>query len=63
MSVQVLQYETEIVSAEELEDDAVPRVHRLEMVWVALVRLPAGLKVVAQAVSQAGADVVLGLQA
>lgn len=60
MSVQALQYETEIVSAEELEDDAVLLVHRQEMVWVALVRLLVGLKVVAQAVWP---DVVLELQA
>lgn len=63
MSAQALQYETGIVSAEEPEDDAVLQVRRLEMAWVAPVRLLVGLRVVAQMVSQAGADVVLELQA
>ena len=67
MSVRALQYGTGIVSAEELEDDAVLPVRRLEMVWVSPVRSLAGLRVVAQAVfqvvSQAGVDVALELQA
>ena len=67
MSVQALQYGTGIVSAVELEDDAVLPVRRLEMVWVSPVRSLAGLRVVAQAVfqvvSQAGVDVALELQA
>ena len=63
MFVQALQYGTEIVSAEELGDGAVLQVHRPGMVWVAPVRSLAGLKVVAQAVSQAGVDVVLELLA
>ena len=67
MFVRVPQYGTGIVSAEELEDDAVLLVRHQEMVWVALVRLLEGLKVVAQAVSQAvsqaGDDVALELQA
>ena len=67
MFVQALQYGTGIVSAEELEDDAVLPVRRLEMVWVSPVRSLAGLRVVAQAVfqvvSQAGVDVALELKA
>ena len=67
MFVQALRYGTGIVSAEELEDDAVLLVHHLEMAWVAPARSLAGLKVVAQAASlvasQVGADVVLELQA
>ena len=63
MFVQALQYGTGIVFAEELEDDAVPPVHHLEMVWVGLVRLLVGLKVVSRVVAQAGAGVVLELQA
>jgi hypothetical protein len=67
MSFQAPQYGIGIVSAEEPEDDAALPVHHLEMVWVALVRLLAGLKVVARAVclvvSRADADVVLELQA
>ena len=66
-SAQALQYGTGIVSAVELEDDAVLPVRRLEMVWVSPVRSLAGLRVVAQAVfqvvSQAGVDVALELQA
>lgn len=63
MSAQALQYETGIVSAEEPEGDAVLPVRHPKMVWVALARLLVGLKVAAQAVCQAGADVVLELQA
>ena len=67
MFVQALQYGIEIVSAEELEGDAVPPARHLEMVWVSPVRSLAGLRVVAQAVfqvvSQAGVDVALELQA
>ena len=67
MSFQALQYETGIVSAEELEDDAVLPVRRPEMVWVVLVRSLVGLKVVAQTVSlvvsQADVDVVPESQA
>lgn len=67
MFVQALRCGTGIVSAEELEDDAVLLVHHPEMVWVAPERSLVGLKVVAQAaslvVAQAGVDVVLELQA
>ena len=63
MFVQALQCETGIVSAGEPEGDAALPVRRPKMVWVALARLLVGLKVVAQAVCQAGADVVLELQA
>jgi hypothetical protein len=70
-SVQALQYEIGTVSAEEPEGDAVLPVRRPEMVWVALVRLVACLRVFAQVASQAvslvvfqaGVDVVLVLQA
>ena len=63
MFAQALRYGTGIVSAEGLEGDAVLLVRRREMVWVALVRLLVGLRVVARAVFQAGAGVVLELQA
>ena len=63
MFVQVLQYGTGIVSVEELEGDAVLLDRRLEMVWAAPVRLLVDLKVVSPTASQAGADVVLELQA
>ena len=63
MFAQALRYGTGIVSAEGLEGDAVLLVRRREMVWVALVRLLVGLRVVVRAVFQAGAGVVLELQA